>query len=142
MGMSLGNALSNGQHVLDKEEQSWRQEGVYKFYQNPIKNSHFKQKFSQIWENILNVKRRFGKEYWKYQNIHTLRNGCNRHDHRRRQGGGHRERPPARNGKNCCRKMMLFPRALFIATTFPKIVKNSIFRLNFYQKFLKISQQV
>ena len=37
--------------------------------------------------------------------------------------------------------MMLFPKALFLATTFPKIVKNSIFPLNFYQKFLKISQQ-
>ena len=37
--------------------------------------------------------------------------------------------------------MMLFPKALFLVTTFPKIVKNSIFLLNFYQKFLKVSQQ-
>ena len=36
--------------------------------------------------------------------------------------------------------MMLFPKALFLATTFPKIVKNSIFKLNFYLKFSKISQ--
>ena len=36
--------------------------------------------------------------------------------------------------------MMLFPKAPFLATTFPKIGKNSIFLLNFYQKFSKISQ--
>ena len=36
---------------------------------------------------------------------------------------------------------MLFPKALFLSATFPKIVKNLIFLLNFYQKFLKISQQ-
>ena len=42
--------------------------------------------------------------------------------------------------EKCCRKMMLFPKALFLATTFPKIVKNSIFLLNFYQKFSKITQ--
>ena len=54
--------------------------------------------------------------------------------------GKHRERPPPRNGKNCCRKMMLFPKALFVAITFPKIVKNSIFLLNFYQNFSNISQ--
>ena len=51
----------------------------------------------------------------------------------------HRERPQ-RNGKNCCRKMILFTKALFLATTFPTIVKNSIFLLNFYQEFSKISQ--
>ena len=40
--------------------------------------------------------------------------------------------------------MMLFPKALFLATSFPKIDKNSIFLMNFYQKiinFLKISKQ-
>ena len=36
--------------------------------------------------------------------------------------------------------MILFPKAVFLSTTFPKIVKNSIFLLNFYQKFFKISQ--
>ena len=36
--------------------------------------------------------------------------------------------------------MMLFPNALFLATTFPKIVKNSIFLMKFYQNFSKISQ--
>ena len=39
---------------------------------------------------------------------------------------------------------MLFPKALFLATAFPKIDKNSVLLLNFYQKcqnFLKISQQ-
>ena len=37
--------------------------------------------------------------------------------------------------------MVLFPKALFLATTFQKIVKTAIFRLNFYQKFSKISQK-
>ena len=36
--------------------------------------------------------------------------------------------------------MMLFPKALFLATTFPKIAKYSILPLNFYQMFSKISQ--
>ena len=36
--------------------------------------------------------------------------------------------------------MILFPKALFLAKTFPKIVKNEVFLLNFYQKFSKISQ--
>ena len=53
----------------------------------------------------------------------------------------HREGPPPRNGKNCCRKRMLFPKALFVATTFPNIVNNSIFLLNFYQNLSKISQK-
>ena len=61
--------------------------------------------------------------------------------HRRRlYVGTYGTSPPPRNGKNCCRKMMLFPKVLFLATTFPKIVKNSMFLLNFYQKFSKISQ--
>ena len=40
--------------------------------------------------------------------------------------------------------MMLFPKALYLATTFPKIVKKSIFQLNVYenfQRFLKISKE-
>ena len=36
--------------------------------------------------------------------------------------------------------MMVFPKALFLATTFPKIDKNSIFLMNFYQKISKFSQ--
>ena len=36
--------------------------------------------------------------------------------------------------------MMLFPKALILATNFPKSGKNSIFLLNSYQKFSKISQ--
>ena len=51
-----------------------------------------------------------------------------------------RNPPPLRKGKGCCRKMMLFPKALLLRTTFPKIVKNSIFLLNFYPKFSKTSQ--
>ena len=36
--------------------------------------------------------------------------------------------------------MTLFPKALFLATTFPKVVKNAIFLWNFYQTFSKFSQ--
>ena len=49
--------------------------------------------------------------------------------------GGNRERPPPEIEKNCCRKMVLFPKVLFLATTFPKLTKISIFLLNFYQQF-------
>ena len=60
------------------------------------------------------------------------------------RGDGGKIPPPHRNGKNCCRKMMLFPKALFLATTFQKSLKiqfsDWIFIKNF-QKFLKISQQ-
>ena len=35
---------------------------------------------------------------------------------------------------------MLFPKALFLATTFPKLAKNLIFLLKFYQTFSKFSQ--
>ena len=48
--------------------------------------------------------------------------------------------PPPEIEKNCCSKMMLFPKALFLATTFPKIDKNSIFLMNVYQKISKFSQ--
>ena len=59
------------------------------------------------------------------------------------RGGEHRERPPPPEiEKNCCRKMMLFPKALFLATTFQKVAKNSIFLLNFYQKFSKFPNNV
>ena len=36
--------------------------------------------------------------------------------------------------------MMVFRKALFLATTFPNLVKNSIFLLDFYQKISKFSQ--
>ena len=40
----------------------------------------------------------------------------------------HRERPsPRGNGKDCCLKMISFPKVLFLATPFPKTVKNAIF---------------
>ena len=38
--------------------------------------------------------------------------------------------------------MMLFPKALFLATTFPQIVTNSTFLLNVHQKLSKLSQNV
>ena len=40
--------------------------------------------------------------------------------------------PPPEIGKNCCRKI-LFQKALFLIT-FPQIVKNTTFPLNFHQK--------
>ena len=36
--------------------------------------------------------------------------------------------------------MVLFPKALLLATTFPKLAQNAIFLLNFHQKFPKFSQ--
>ena len=55
--------------------------------------------------------------------------------------GQNRERPPPPEiEKNCSRKMMLFPKALFLATTFPKIAKNSNFSIEFYHKIAKFSQ--
>ena len=39
--------------------------------------------------------------------------------------------------KNSCRKIKVFPKALFLATTFPKIDTNLIFLFNFYQIFAK-----
>ena len=47
----------------------------------------------------------------------------------------HREFP-SRNWKNCCRKMMLFLKALFLATTFSKIVKIP-FSIAFSSKIFK-----
>ena len=48
-------------------------------------------------------------------------------NHRRRQG---EDRDLPGMEKNC-RKIVLFPKALFLAITFQKILKNSIFILNF-----------
>ena len=36
--------------------------------------------------------------------------------------------------------MVLYPKALFLATTFSNVAKNSMFLLNFYQKFSKFSE--
>ena len=48
---------------------------------------------------------------------------------------------PSKMENNCCRKMMLFLKALFLATTFPKILfLYCIFIKNFHN-LLKISQQ-
>ena len=57
--------------------------------------------------------------------------------------GGTRRTFPPKSEKNC-RKVMLFPKALFLATNFPKLAKNSIFYWIFIkhcQNFLNISQQ-
>ena len=61
-------------------------------------------------------------------------------NHRRLQEEEHMEPPLQKWWKPFCRKTMVFPKGLFFAATFPKIVKNSIFLLKFYQKFSKISQ--
>ena len=61
---------------------------------------------------------------------------------------GKGEIPPG-NRKNCCRKLVLFPKALFLVTNFRKIKlknknKNQFFNSSFiknFQNFLKISQQ-
>ena len=37
-----------------------------------------------------------------------------------RSQGGKGEIPPSPNRKNCCRKMVLFPKAVFLVTNFPK----------------------
>ena len=54
--------------------------------------------------------------------------------------GGTGKVPPPPKLKKLCRKIMLFPKALFLATTFPKIDINSIFLVNFYQRISKFSQ--
>ena len=56
------------------------------------------------------------------------------------RGGNTGNVPHPEIEKKRCRKVMLFPKALFLATTFPKIDKNSIFLMNFYQKISKFSQ--
>ena len=43
------------------------------------------------------------------------------------EGEGTRERPPPRNGKICCRNLVFFSKALFLATTFPEIIDKSFF---------------
>ena len=51
------------------------------------------------------------------------------------RGGTHGTFPPKLD--KCCRKMILFPKALFLAKTFPKRDKNLMFLMNFYQKVSK-----
>ena len=53
-------------------------------------------------------------------------------------GGIHGTSPPKL--KKSCRKLVLFPKALCLATTFPKVTQNSIFLLNLYPKSSKFSQ--
>ena len=74
-----------------------------------------------------------GTKFYKIQKK-TLEYG-----HRRRQEGTQGTSPPPKLEK-CCRKMRLFPKARFLATSFPKIDKNSNFLTNFYQKISKFSQ--
>ena len=40
-----------------------------------------------------------------------------------------------RNGKNCCRKMVLFPKALFLVTNFRKKIKNKNKKFKFSKEF-------
>ena len=62
--------------------------------------------------------------------------------HQGRSQGGKGEIPPPPKPKNCCRKMVLFPKALFLVTNFQKKIKNknkkiknSIFLRTFIKKF-------
>ena len=59
------------------------------------------------------------------------------HNHSHRQGE-HRECPPPKL-KICCRKK-IFPEDQFLATTYPKIDKNAIFLLKFYQEISTFSE--
>ena len=62
--------------------------------------------------------------------------------HGRLEGGGVEHGnvpPPPEIGKNC-RNLMLFSKALFLATTFPEIVGKSFFRLSFLPKISKYSE--
>ena len=80
--------------------------------------------------NMLFFDQILGKESVFKQNI-----GISYHAQWRTQGSLGVRTPP-RTGKNCCIKMILFPKALFVVTTFPKIDKN--FLLNFHQKNFKL----
>ena len=50
-------------------------------------------------------------------------------------GGEHREGPHHRNGNNCWRNLLFFQKGLFWITSFPKLVKNSNYLLNFHKRF-------
>ena len=59
--------------------------------------------------------------------------------------GGEKNIPPSRNRKNCCRKIVLFPKALFLVINFRKIklkikIKIQFFYIIFIKTF-KFSQQ-
>ena len=47
---------------------------------------------------------------------------------------------PPRSRKNCCRKMVLFPNALFLVTNFAKIIIKFKFSIDFSSETFKISQ--
>ena len=48
--------------------------------------------------------------------------------------------PPPEIGKNCCRNLVLFSKALYLATPFPEIIEKLFFLLRFLPKFSKFSQ--
>ena len=80
------------------------------------------------------------KIQWKNEFYVIHQNLLRNHIHSVAYAGGLGGFEPPPTGKNCCRKMMLFPKFLFLAITFPKIDKNSTFPLNFHQKLSKFSQ--
>ena len=53
----------------------------------------------------------------------------------RSQGGKGGKFPPPPNRKNCCRKMVLFPKALFLVTNIRKKIKNKNKKFNFSIEF-------
>ena len=82
--------------------------------------------YKNFLKQIFNFLLRFGKVSWMTGVRRRVRGGLN---------------PPPRTGRNCCRKMLLFPKALFLATTFPKNRKIQFFYWIFiknFEKFLTI----
>ena len=53
-------------------------------------------------------------------------------------GGKGEISPPPRDGKHCCRKMMLFSKALFLVTNFPKIILKFNFSFGFLSKTFQV----
>ena len=49
--------------------------------------------------------------------------------------------PRPQNGSNCSRKMMLFQKDLFLATPFPKIVRNPIFLFKFSSRIFFVQMR-
>ena len=89
--------------------------------------------WSFIWKLI-----KFFSHLWKIRTFDIK--------HRCREGRNIGNSPPPRHththtrNRKSCWKMMLFPTAPFRATTFPKLVKNSIFLLNVNQTFSSFSK--
>ena len=56
------------------------------------------------------------------------------------KGGNTGTFPPPEIGKNSCRNLLLFSKALYLAKTFPELIEKSFFLLSFLPQFSKFSQ--